>query len=79
MLINVAPREGRVSRNHCFRVKAQFCGLVAPREGRVSRNLDKQGNFLIAQVAPREGRVSRNLAVTQNYLWPGRSRPARGV
>ena len=36
--MNVAPREGRVSRNVHIR-REVVCAFVAPREGRVSRNL----------------------------------------
>ena len=36
--IDVAPREGRVSRNCKCHLPCGCCVSVAPREGRVSRN-----------------------------------------
>ena len=58
--VAVAPREGRVSRNH-IREECFWPVSVAPREGRVSRNSKKTCRFASIIVAPREGRVSRNL------------------
>ena len=57
---NVAPREGRVSRNRVILEEAKKDGIVAPREGRVSRNFENVKEYAMPTVAPREGRVSRN-------------------
>ena len=43
-MVNVAPREGRVSRNILIRYRLMLVS-VAPREGRVSRNI--RGKLLI--------------------------------
>ena len=59
---NVAPREGRVSRNN-FHNPTVSSLIVAPREGRVSRNNNAPPTFRGGIVAPREGRVSRNMFV----------------
>ena len=77
-MLEVAPREGRVSRNlklHCMDVKE----LVAPREGRVSRNMAHITNDSDMHVAPREGRVSRNPCCRVRIAFCVLSRPARGV
>ena len=58
--VEVAPREGRVSRNLEVPYKT-INYRVAPREGRVSRNHWLAPGAKGLNVAPREGRVSRNL------------------
>ena len=74
----VAPREGRVSRN--YKAKGQFHDSpVAPREGRVSRNPPLAAPSERPKVAPREGRVSRNRRFTFKIASRNKSRPARGV
>ena len=75
--IAVAPREGRVSRNHANMLNPPF-PMVAPREGRVSRNVTFRLKCPDGHaVAPREGRVSRNLRGCTGQ--PGRScRAPRG-
>ena len=58
--MNVAPREGRVSRNIFHMETEKGRENVAPREGRVSRNQGPAKRVRLSLVAPREGRVSRN-------------------
>ena len=70
---DVAPREGRVSRNDND-YQGPAAGRVAPREGRVSRNIFASVVFQTPAVAPREGRVSRNpVGRVDYYLHGGRA------
>ena len=75
--VAVAPREGRVSRNHMELLIINLFN-VAPREGRVSRNSILLNLLHHLLVAPREGRVSRNIKSNPS-IKAGNGRAPRGA
>ena len=61
--LNVAPREGRVSRNECQPCGQKCFNMSRPARGVCVEIVKSEEMSIAFRVAPREGRVSRNYVI----------------